>query len=139
MVYRSTKIFKGYSTCFRQWRAKSHCRLLHGYALEFKATFEGDLDHRNWVVDFGSFKEIKQQLNFIFDHTTIIANDDPDLDVFYTLEQNGIIDLRTIDHVGCEMFAKVVFELLQTLDTDRAKVISVECFENSTNSAIYGI
>jgi len=58
---------------------------------------------------------------------------------FYNLDQNGIIDLRTIDHVGCEMFAKMVFKLLQTLDTDRAKVISVECFENSTNSAIYGI
>ena len=37
--YNSTKLFKGYST-FRQWRAKhSHCQYIHGYAMEFKVTF----------------------------------------------------------------------------------------------------
>ena len=43
-MYRSYKRFIGYSTAFRQWRAGSHCSLLHGYAFCFKVWFEGELD-----------------------------------------------------------------------------------------------
>ena len=35
-MYRSYKEFNGYSTAFRQWRANSHCKYVHGYALRFK-------------------------------------------------------------------------------------------------------
>ncbi len=44
--YNSTKLFDGYSTCFRQWRAEgTHCRFLHGYVVSFRVWFEGELDH----------------------------------------------------------------------------------------------
>ena len=44
----SIKLFDGYSTAFRQWRAThSHCKYIHGYALKFKVWFEGDLDEKN--------------------------------------------------------------------------------------------
>ena len=72
-------------------------------------------------MDFGSFQPIKERLNQIFDHTTIIASDDPEIERFRLLHNDGIIDLRIMDHVGCEMFAKVVFEILQELDTERTK------------------
>jgi 6-pyruvoyltetrahydropterin/6-carboxytetrahydropterin synthase len=32
----------GLSACFRQHRAKSHCRFLHGYPLSFTFTFAAD-------------------------------------------------------------------------------------------------
>ena len=35
-MYRSSKTYGheiGLSAAFRQWRAQSHCRLIHGYAL----------------------------------------------------------------------------------------------------------
>ena len=67
--YESQKRFAGYSTCFRQWRADSHCKFLHGYALEFKITFAGELDQRNWVMDFGGLKDFKLFLEKTFDHT----------------------------------------------------------------------
>ena len=55
--YRSTKIYDGFSTCFRQWKAvDTHCQYLHGYSISLKITYEGDLDGRNWVVDFGRAK-----------------------------------------------------------------------------------
>ena len=38
-MFRSYKEFNGYSTAFRQWRAESHCRYVHGYALRFKVWF----------------------------------------------------------------------------------------------------
>ena len=122
MVYKSSKLFNGYSTCFRQWKAESHCKYIHGYSLQFKCIFEGDLDERNWVKDFGSFKEIKNSLSYLFDHTMIVAKDDPNIDKFIIMNQQGIIQLRILDHVGCEMFAKTVFEMLAVYDDKRVKI-----------------
>ncbi len=138
MRYQSTKRFSGYSTCFRQWRADSHCKYLHGYSLEFVATFEGDLDERNWVADFGGFKDLKKELSNMFDHTLIVAVDDPKLEDFQLLDKHDLVKLRVMDHVGCEMFAKWVFENIAfQFNSLRAQVVSVECFENNNNSAIY--
>ena len=140
-MYYSTKRFSGYSTCFRQWRAAhSHCRFLHGYAMEFKVTFQGPLDDRNWVMDFGAFKRngIKEHLSYMFDHTTVVAADDPTLDTFRELESQGLIQLRVIEHVGCEKFAEYVYHAIQErLEGTNATVLRVECFENGKNSAIF--
>ena len=55
--FQSTKRFTGYSVAFRQYKAThSHCQYLHGYDLEFIATFKGLLDDKNWIIDFGLFK-----------------------------------------------------------------------------------
>ena len=143
--YRSTKKFDGYSTAFRQWRAKhSHCQFVHGYAMEFLVTFEGSLDELNWVCDFGCFKRngIKDHMKYMFDHTTIVAKDDPELDSFKQLSEKGLIQLRILDHVGCEKFAEYVFDYINskifTETEGRVRVLKVESFEGSTNnSAIY--
>ena len=143
--YRSTKKFDGYSTAFRQWRAKhSHCQFVHGYAMEFLVTFEGGLDELNWVCDFGCFKRngIKDHMKYMFDHTTIVAKDDPELDSFKQLSEKGLIQLRILDHVGCEKFAEYVFDYINskifTETEGRVRVLKVESFEGGTNnSAIY--
>ena len=83
-MYRSFKQFSGYSTAFRQWKADSHCKYMHGYALKFKVYFDGELDEKNWVCDFGCFKRngIKDHLKHQFDHTLVVAKDDPYLKHF---------------------------------------------------------
>ena len=89
--FKSTKIFDGFSTAFRQHRAThSHCQFVHGYALKFKVWFEGELDHMNYVCDFGCFKRngIKEELANQFDHTTVVAADDPHLEIFYLSYHN---------------------------------------------------
>mgnify|MGYP003126870464 FL=1 len=113
-MYRSYKEFNGYSTAFRQHKADSHCRFIHGYALRFKVWFEGDLDDRNWVVDFGCFKRngIKDWFKNMFDHTTCVAKDDPELSRFKEMDEKGLIQLRVMNDVGCEKFAQFVFEFL---------------------------
>ena len=140
-MYYSTKRFSGYSTCFRQWRAThSHCRFLHGYAMEIQGHLSGPLDDRNWVMDFGAFKRngIKEHLSYMFDHTTVVAADDPALDTFRKLESHGLIQLRVIEHVGCEKFAEYVYHAIQErLEGTNATVLRVECFENGKNSAIF--
>ena len=150
--FQSTKLFDGFSTCFRQWRADgTHCKYLHGYGVSFKVWFEGGLDYRNWVWDFGGIKRAKGTIDGIqpkawmdhmFDHTTIIAEDDPELEMFQELYQREVIQLRVLPSVGAEQFAKYVFEKLNQFiyeeTNGRVKVRKVEFKEHSKNSAIYG-
>ena len=143
--FNSTKIFDGFSTAFRQWRAThSHCQYVHGYALKFKVWFEGELDHMNYVCDFGCFKRngIKEDLASQFDHTTVVAADDPHMEIFKKMDKAGLIQLRVMQHVGCERFAEWVYNLInnkmQKETNKRVNVLKVEAFEGGTNnSAIY--
>lgn len=141
----STKRFTNYSVSLRQHKAKhSHCQLQHGYALEFKVWFTAaELDDMNWVVDFGGFKHngVKEWMDHMFDHTTLIEKDDPYKDLFEQMGMEGIMKVHFMERMGCESLAKLVFdklnEILSKTDAGRCKVIKVECFENNTNSAIY--
>ena len=142
--HRSYKRFIGYSTAFRQWRADSHCNLIHGYAFCFKVWFEGELDDKGWVIDFGCFKRngVKEWMKNMFDHTTCVAADDPELELFKQMDRVDVIDLRILeDGVGCERFAELVAKYLQevvTKETDcRAKVYKVQCWEHEDNMAEY--
>ena len=143
--YISIKVFDGYSTAFRQWKAThSHCQYMHGYALKFKVWFEGEIDEKNWVCDFGCFKSngIKEELASQFDHTTVVAADDPHMEIFEKMDKVGLIQLRVMQHVGCERFAEWVYNLIndkmQKETNERVSVLKVEAFEGGTNnSAIY--
>lgn len=145
-MYYSTKTYThatGLSCAFRQWRADSHCRYLHGYALEVKLVFRAEkLDKTNWVMDFGGLKEIKTWLEDIFDHKTLVANDDPEFDKFQELYTRGIIDMRVVWGTGCEAFAKIISDYTtHWLDnrgiTPRVQLSSVEVREHAGNSAVY--
>lgn len=143
MRYVSTKIIPMGSTAFRQWRADSHCKLIHGYRLQCKLWFTADeLDDKNWIYDFGGCKEIKNLLEKQYDHTTVVAADDPELDTFKLMSEKGMIDLRIAEKgVGIERTAEWVYETTNKFVTeqtnDRVRVIKVEVWEHEGNSAIY--
>lgn len=142
MKYRSTKRFgheMGFSCCFRQHKASSHCNKLHGYALAFKFVFEADeLDYRNWVMDFGGLKELKKWLENLFDHKLVIASDDPEKERILALGEAKVADVIVLPMVGCEAFARFAYEFaVNTYGTERIKVISCEVSEHGANSAIY--
>lgn len=140
-MYRSTKTFPPMSCAFRQWRAQSHCNLIHGYGLTFKFTFEAeDLDCYNWVVDFGNLKLLKDMLEQMFDHKTIVANDDPILDWYIRGEQLGTMNLSRVEKVGCEAFAQIGAQFADAFLTmnhygDRVRLAKCEVWEHLANSA----
>lgn len=145
MKFASTKTYGheiGLSCAFRQWRAASHCRFLHGYALAFRFEFECDaLDNNNWVVDFGSLKALKDQLQHHFDHKVVVAEDDPELEFLRQGEQRGVLQLVVLPGVGCEMFAKEAMSLGRAWLEDRGlarrvRLRLVEVREHGANSAI---
>ena len=149
--FQSSKVFDGFSTVFRQWKAETtHCRFVHGYGISFKVYFEGNLDERNWVWDFGGMKRAKTQIDgmspkawmdYMFDHTFIVAEDDPFKDSFLRMNEAGVAQVRIVPAVGAEQFAKFVYDKVNTFifpETEgRVKVAKVEFREHAKNSAIY--
>lgn len=141
-LYQSTKVIDLGSCAFRQPKAQSHCRWLHGYRLQSKLWFGcNELDSNNWVVDFGSLKGLKKKFEDQFDHTTCIAKDDPALNYFTDLQNEDICDLRVMDGVGIEKFAEWCFNVgnsyIKKMTGGRCWIDKVEVWEHEKNSATY--
>ena len=149
--FQSSKIFDGFSTVFRQHNAGStHCRFVHGYGISFKVYFEGELDDRNWVWDFGGMKRAKTQIDgmspkayfdFMFDHTMIIAEDDPFKDAFIEMGEAGAAQVRIIPATGAEKFAEFIFNKVNPFVLEetkgRVRVTKVKFMEHGKNAAYY--
>lgn len=141
-TFYSTKRFTGFPCTHRQWKADSHCKFVHGYSREFYFEFaSNERSKEGWVVDFGGLKELKAWLDHWFDHTFLIAKDDPYLDTFKDLDSKGVIQLRVLDNPSMEGTAEFVYqyanELVKKLTQNRCYVTKVEVRENEKNSAFY--
>ena len=149
--FQSSKVFDGFITVFRQWKAETtHCRFVHGYGISFKVYFEGDLDERNWVWDFGGMKRAKTQIDgkspkewmdYMFDHTLIVAEDDPFIKAFQQMEEAGVAQVRIIPATGAEKFAEYIYNKLNKfVDTEtegRVRVTKVKFMEHGKNADCY--
>ena len=147
----STKVFDGFSCVFRQWKAETtHCRFVHGYGISFKVYFEGGLDERNWVWDFGGMKRAKTKIDgkspkewmdYMFDHTLIVAEDDPYINAFKEMDTAGVAQVRVIPATGAEKFAEYIYNKLNKfVDTEtegRVRVTKVKFMEHGKNAAYY--
>ncbi|MDA9111977.1 6-carboxytetrahydropterin synthase [bacterium] len=149
--FQSSKVFDGFSTVFRQHSAEdTHCRFVHGYGISFKIYFEGELDYRNWVWDFGGMKRANTQIDgkspkawmdYMFDHTLIVAENDPFKDAFIDMDNSGVAQVRVIPATGAEKFAEYIFNKINDFvlkETDnRVKVVKVKFMEHGKNAAYY--
>lgn len=147
-VYKfvSTKEWVDEFPCaYKQWKADTHCRLNHGYSFSIRLFFGADaLDKRGWVVDYGGLKELKETLKEQFDHKTIIAEDDPDLEVYKDLESRGILKLTILPAMGCELIADMIYKYVNGVfipecwgpgEAERIWCYRVEVRETQSNMA----
>lgn len=140
--FQSTKLVELGSCAFRQPNATSHCKNIHGYQLTAKIWLEAnELDERNWVFDFGSFKELTKTLQKTFDHKLVIDKNDPAKPAYRELERYGAAEVVELDGVGIEKFAQFVFfetdNYVKYHTNKRVWCSKVEVFEHDKNSAIY--
>ena len=142
----STKTYKNIGpVAYRQWRADSHCNLIHGYALSFHFEFECDtLDARNWCMDFGGLAPLKDKLEEWFDHTLLVAQDDPHRETLLNLGKLGIAKITEVERTGCEGLADFLYRyvngiLLPEYGVEESKRIwccKVEVRETEFNMAM---
>jgi len=143
--YISTKTYRHLGpVAYRQWRADSHCNLIHGYALSFHFEFECDtLDARNWCVDFGGLKDLKNKLEDWFDHTLLVAEDDPEKETLLDLGKKGLAKITVVEKTGCEGIAAFLYEYVNTImlpswgeESKRVWCCKVEVRETDSNMAM---
>ena len=142
--YTSSKTYRNYPCAHRQWKHEGHCAYIHGYSREFTFHFRAaERDKHGWVVGFGDLKPLKEWLDYMFDHTLLIAEDDPELEKFKEMHEDGICDLRLLPDNSIEGCAKYIWDyannLVKNITNERAVCFEVEVRENDKNSATYRI
>lgn len=150
--HTSTKEYADAFPCaYRQWRAsdkpngKPGCNCVHGYSFSMKFYFgTNDLDVRRWAMDYGGLSELKKILETQFDHTLLVAEDDPHLDWYKEAEKRGIARLTILPNLGCESLADMLYkyvngvyipDLLGQAEADRLWCYKVEVRETQANMA----
>lgn len=125
--YTSTKEYSHLGpVAYRQWRADSHCNLIHGYALTFKFEFStNELDVRNWVADYGGLRPLKDRLEEWFDHTLLVAEDDPHKDDLLNLQKLGLAKCTVVEKTGCEGLADYLYRYLNDPDSGFLKYLGL--------------
>jgi len=142
--YISTKTYNQIGpVAYRQWRADSHCNLIHGYALSFHLEFECDtLDARNWCMDFGGLKPLKGLLEDWFDHTLLVAQDDPMREHLLELGKLKLAKITEVEKTGCEGIADFLYEYINTIflpnygEKERVWCSKVQVRETDANMAM---
>ena len=142
--YISTKTYKQLGpVAYRQWRSDSHCNQIHGYALSFYFEFESDtLDARNWVIDFGGLRPLKGLLEDWFDHTLLVAADDPQRDELIKLGELGLAKITEVEKTGCEGIADFLYKYVNGYflpeygEGDRVWCCKVEVRETDANMSM---
>lgn len=142
--YISTKTYRHLGpVAYRQWRSDSHCSQVHGYALSFHFEFEADtLDARNWVVDFGGLKPLKGLLEDWFDHTLLVAEDDPMKEHLLNLGALGLAKITLVEKTGCEGIADFLYQYVNEQflpnygEGERVWCSKVEVRETDSNMAM---
>ena len=76
-----------------------------------------------------------------FDHTLIVAEDDPFLEAFKQMEESEVAQVRVIPATGAEKFAEYIYTKLnsfvQTETEGRVRVTKVKFAEHGKNAAYY--
>ena len=144
--YVSTKEYiDAFPVAYRQWRDDGKCSILHGYALTIKFHFEtDDLDVRNWAMDYGGLRPLKDFLEEILDHRLLVAQNDPHYDTLMNLGKLGIAKVTEVEKTGCEGLADWLYEYVNTIflpnygksEADRLWCSCVEVRETQANMAM---
>lgn len=144
--YVSTKEYIDAFPCaYRQHKANSHCNLIHGYSFSMKFYFgTNDLDVRNWAADYGGLKELKGILEEQFDHTLLVAEDDPQIDTYRMLQVKKMAKLTILPRLGCESIADMLYKYINGVyipefwgpsESERLWCFRVEVRETQANMA----
>jgi hypothetical protein len=110
-------LFDNLPCCHRSWANQGKRFFLHGYERTFEIEFACAETEpgTGLVLANNTVREVRAALRYQFDHTTLIAEDDPERDLFELLAKRGVIDLRIMDNTGMEGSAAWVFDTAERI------------------------
>lgn len=102
------------------------------------------------MVDFGGLRPLKGLLEEWFDHTLLVAADDPQREHLLNLGKLGLAKITEVEKTGCEGLSSFLFEFLNgddgllngwineagLSDGGRVRCVKVEVRETDANMAM---
>ena len=85
---------------------------------------------------------MKEKLEDWFDHTLLVAEDDPDREQLLALGKAGLAKITEVEKTGCEGLATFLYEYINTIflkdygEQDRIWCCKVEVRETDSNMAM---
>jgi 6-pyruvoyl-tetrahydropterin synthase len=121
-----------------------HCAQVHGYDRSVEFTFAGEPDEHGWIVPFGKLKDVKDFLEYYFDHVTVLPADDPRIEVIpdHMVDTGGLLGtLRVLPSgVSMEMSSVFIWEhvnhYIYKITDGRCYVERVRVYEHERNDAM---
>ena len=93
-------------------------------------------------MDFGGLRPLKDLLEEWFDHTLLVADDDPDREHLVKLGDLGLAKITQVEKTGCEGLATWLYEYINTIflkdygEQHRIWCSKVEVRETDSNMAM---
>jgi 6-pyruvoyltetrahydropterin/6-carboxytetrahydropterin synthase len=95
-------------------------------------------------MDFGGLKDLKFKLEDWFDHTLLVAEDDPEKETLLDLGKKGLAKITMVEKTGCEGIADFLYEYINTIylpsfgktEAERIWCCRVEVRETDSNMAM---
>lgn len=144
-MFTCTKRYAEICVAHRNWRAKTHCALIHGYARTVEITLACDqLDEHDWVMDLGNLRVVQNFLQEQWDHRLLVSDDDPLLEEFKKLEKLGALHLNVLDHAkgwgpSLEQSCIFIYDHIQPeidkVTSGRCWISKIEIWEKTANRA----
>ena len=66
-------------------------------------------------MDFGGLRPLKDKLEDWFDHTLLVAEDDPQREHLLKLGELGLAKITEVEKTGCEGIADFLYEYINTI------------------------
>ena len=95
-------------------------------------------------MDFGGLRPLKEKLEEWFDHTLLVAQDDPEIEMLRELGKRKIAKITEVEKTGCEGIADFLYEYVNTIllpqygieEANRVWCCKVEVRETASNMAM---
>ncbi|MCB7129906.1 MAG: 6-carboxytetrahydropterin synthase [Candidatus Brocadiales bacterium] len=85
------------------------CSHLHGHNYIVRTVFEGEVDDRGFVIDYGELDPLKQIIDQKFDHRVLIAESDLEL-IGLCTSLNTNVAVLPIENTSAEYLAKYLYD-----------------------------
>jgi len=147
---KATKVYKNLPCGHAQYfdvkddGTPGHCAQVHGYDRSVEFTFAGEPDEHGWIVPFGKLKDVKDFLEYYFDHVTVLPADDPRIGTIpdAMVDNGGLLGtLRVLPSgVSMEMSSVFIWEhvnhYIYKITNGRCYVERVRVYEHERNDAM---
>ena len=144
-TFTCTKRYPEICVAHRNWNSGTHCARIHGYARTVEITIVARaLDERQWVVDLGALRFIRELLLTEWDHRLLVSDDDPLLEDFKVVEGKGALSLNILPRAegwgpslegSCQHLYDLIAPRVREATGDRCRVSKVEIWEKTDNRA----